>query len=304
MLRELLLNIFSLRDIDSHYILIILGIQIRIKHSHTEPEIILAETGVTEVRRDIPVIVSFTSFPKRIKTAAIAAKTLLNQTMKPDRVILWLAEEQFPKKESDLPEDLLSLKQYGLEIEWCEDLKSYKKLIPALKKYPDSIIITVDDDIYYAKDTVETLYNSYLKNPEYIHAHRAARIEIKNKTLDDMPSRILYYKEFSAPNFMNRLTGCAGVLYPPKSLNLEVFNKDFFLKEIPTHDDIWFWANAVLNKTKIKVVKGLKDSIYTNREAQSAALCKVNREFTTKNAYKILLKHYPEIYEILKKEDA
>ena len=27
-------------------------------------------------------------------------------------------------------------------------------------------------------------------------------------------------------------------------------------------------------------------------------------EFTTKNAYKILLKHYPEIYEILKKEDA
>ncbi len=41
-------------------------------------------------------------------------------------VILYLAEEQFPNKEADLPGKLLKFKENGLTIKWCEDLKSYK----------------------------------------------------------------------------------------------------------------------------------------------------------------------------------
>lgn len=302
MFREFLLNLFSIRDIDSRYIIIILGIQIRLKHSHIEPETILRESGITNIKRDIPVIVSLTSFPSRIHTAVKSIKTILNQTMKPDKIILWLAEEQFPQKDDNLPSELLELKKYGLEIEWCEDLRSYKKLIPALKKYPDSVIITFDDDIYYARNTIETLYNSYLKNPENIHAHRAARILFQNNTLKDMPSRNLFNKNFSAPSFLNRLTGCAGVLYPPHCLSEEIFNRKFFLTELKTHDDIWFWASAVLNKTKVRVVKGYGESVYTVENSQSSALCKINRVSTTDNAYKYLVKQYPQILDIIKEE--
>ncbi len=302
MIREFLSNIFSIRDIDSHYILIILGIQIRIKHSHTEPEVILSESGITQESRKTPVIVSLTSFPDRIHSVHKCIKTLLNQTMKPDKVILWLTEDQFPNKEKDLPKELLELKNYGLTIDWCENIFSYKKLIPALQKYPNSIIITTDDDIYYAKDTIETLYNSYLKNPKSIHAHRCARLKIKNDQISDIASRTLYTKKFSKPSFLNRLTGCGGVLYPPKSLNKEIFNREFFLNNLKTHDDIWFWASAIMNKTKIQVVKGYKDSLYTVEYSQTSTLCKTNRVYTTDMAYKILLKYYPQILDIIKEE--
>ena len=53
---------------------------------------------------------------------------LLQQTLKPDEVILWLSEEQFPNKQ--LPENLTRLQEFGLSIKWCkDDIKSFKKLI-------------------------------------------------------------------------------------------------------------------------------------------------------------------------------
>jgi hypothetical protein len=79
-------------------------------------------------------------------------ETLLNQSHKADKVILWLAEEEFPNKEKGLPRELIQLIKSGLTISWCRDIKSYKKLIPALEKYPKSIIVTADDDLYYQKN--------------------------------------------------------------------------------------------------------------------------------------------------------
>lgn len=85
-------------------------------------------------------IISLTSHPKRIKNSHIAIESLLKQTIKADKVILWLGKDKFPNKEQDLPNELLKLREKGLTIEWCKDIGSYTKLIPALKKYPNSII--------------------------------------------------------------------------------------------------------------------------------------------------------------------
>ena len=85
-------------------------------------------SGITDVKRERKVIVSLTSFPARIDTVYITIKSILMQSLKPDLIILWLAHEQFPQKENELPRNLLELKKYGLAIEWCYDIKSYKKL--------------------------------------------------------------------------------------------------------------------------------------------------------------------------------
>ena len=55
--------------------------------------------------------------------------SLLTQNFKPDVVVLWLAEEQFPNKEADLSEELLKFKKNGLTIKWCHDIKPYKKFM-------------------------------------------------------------------------------------------------------------------------------------------------------------------------------
>jgi hypothetical protein len=200
---------------------------------------------------------------------------------------LWLAEEQFPNKEQDLPERILNLQQYGLTIKWCKDIKSYKKLIFALQEYPNDIIVTADDDIYYPENWLELLYNSYLSEPEFIHCHRAHLI-----TFDDM-GNIRPYNEWlfciKSDNaaYLNFFTGAGGVLYPPSSLNKDVLNETLFMKLCPTTDDIWFWAMAVLNNTKIRIIlNNISELILINPEVEfglkeGSTLGKIN--FFTQN---------------------
>lgn len=67
--------------------------------------------------------------------------SLFRQSLKPDKIILWLASEQYPNKEQDISDTILNMQEWGLSIMWCEDIKSYKKLIPAMQMYPDDMYI-------------------------------------------------------------------------------------------------------------------------------------------------------------------
>lgn len=293
-----------IKNIDQHYVVFLFGIRafsIKYKHKNIIHEPI--ELGITEVKRDTKIIVSMTSFPERIGSAIQTLKTALTQTLKPDLVILWLAHSQFPNREKDLPKALLELRKFGLTIEWVDDLRSYKKLIPALKRFPNDIIITLDDDICYAEDTVETLYNSYLQHPNDVHAHRCGRIEVVGEKLINIPVCYLYDKEYYEASFLNRLTGHAGVLYPPHVFDDRVFDR--FQEILPTHDDVWFWGMLVLNGIKTRVVKGFRESIYPIEGSQAYGLCKINNArsesgISINKAYEIMIAKFPEILDKLK----
>lgn len=301
---------------DGHIVINLFGLIIRIKHNRKYNCPKVKEYGCNLHSQDgVPIIVSLTTFPERINIVIKTIKTLLTQTMKPDMVILWLATEQFPNGENDLPQELLDLKKYGLTIDWYKDIRSYKKIIPTLKKYPDAIIITTDDDIYYAPDTVEALYNSYLKHPTEVHAHRCDWLTILPSLTEDAQSEgaILWAKtrelfkdlHRGVASFRQRLTGYGAVLYPPHSLYKDVTNEEIIARTIPTHDDIWLWAMAVLQGTKTRLVKGYSESINYIENSQQFGLCKVNKKgvgMGLGEAYDIILKEYPQILEILKSE--
>lgn len=300
-------RLFSIHNIDSHILIMFLFIKINIKYQNkiTAPKI--KENGLNNELRDKKIIASLTTFPQRITTVSKTIRTLMNQTVKPDEIVLYLANEQFPNKENELPEELLALKNFGLTIKWCSDLRSYKKLIPALKEYPNDIIITFDDDIYYEKDTIEALYNSYLKNPNEIQANRTWRIELNGNKIKPLHSSYLYwnYKNYKEASFYNTIIGCGGVLYPPNCLYEDVLDEEKFKKIIPTQDDIWFWAMAVLAGTKIRLNKGYSYNHTTVENTQDFGLCKLNNRkskgVSGKDGFNILAENYPEIIEILKK---
>lgn len=199
------------------------------------------------------VIVSLTSFPTRIKAVSQAIETILDQTWMPDRVTLWLADSQFPRKEAELPRELLALRSRGLEIFWTKDIKSYKKLVPALKAFPNEVIVTADDDLFYPRNWLEELARAYLKDPLSIQARRAHEISfLDENTLAPYAS---WEKDIGprAHSFNNFLTGVGGVLFPPKALHSDVLDEANFTALCPRGDDIWFWAMAVRNGTKINV---------------------------------------------------
>ena len=306
-LKESFIKNFNIKFIDGHIFVALFKLRFRIKYKQRYSIPVVKENGITAKTRKIPVVASLTSFPDRINTLHITIKSLLVQDFKPDYLVLYLAENQFENKEKDLPQNLLELKKYGLEIRWyIDDIRSYKKLIPALNDFKNSIIITFDDDIVYKKNTISTLYNAYLKDSKNIYAQRSARIYLEDDTIKNLKSNELYIKDFNLPSFKNRLTGCAGVLYPPNCFYKDIDNKELFFNLIPTHDDVWFWTMAVLNGTKIGVVKGFRESITTIEDSQKVGLCKENNTQTgisTTQAYKIMVQKYPELINKLKEEN-
>ena len=266
------------------------------------------ESGLNRGPRDVKITISLTSYPARVKTVDKTIETVLNQTIKPDRVILWLGEDKFPNKEGDLPKKLLRLKNFGLSIGWTRDIRSYTKLLPSMEKYPDDIIITVDDDIFYRPDLVEKLYNSYLSDPNCIHAQTVLRVE------RDAEGNLTPYNSWrygikpGNKSFLNHLEGVGGVLYPPHSLPTEALDESTFRTLAPTVDDVWFWCMAILGNHKICDVYGKgAPSYYRNpRTNDVAALWNTNRQLATGNDRQLaaVLARYPVIWERLKECDA
>ena len=231
-------------------------------------------SGVTDgAKRDVPIIISLTSYRERFSELPITLYSLLNQSLKPDRIILWLDEEC--EDLTYLPYEISQFIKNGLEIRFVKDIGSYTKAIYAFKELSNAIIVTADDDMYYPTDWLKKLYLSYIANPEDIHVHRAHRVKI-NIPYEKWEKHI---KEESA-RYDNFITGVGGVLYPPNCFSREVLREDVFLKNAPKADDIWFWVMALVHNRKIRIVQNhIKTLITTNifKQLFSNTLYKENK---------------------------
>ena len=247
------------------------------------------------------VIASLTSWKKRISTVHLAVQTILAQTRQPNLTVLYLSDSEFPQREKELPKELTALLSKRFQIRWTKDIKSYKKLIPALKDFPDDIIVTFDDDIFYNSRLIEILIDEYIKNPQYIHCHQSTSISLG----DDGEIQIAPMP-YDKPSYLNKLTGVGSVLYPPRSLHEEVFNEEKFMKLAPTSDDIWFWLMGVMNSYKVNLVKNNLDTLHYIPDTQSegVALWRINDHgeklfFVQLNN---ILDAYPVLKDILENE--
>lgn len=214
----------------------------------------ISELGIAPEERNERLIVSLTSFPARIKTVRYTIESIMLQTKKPNMIVLWLGSDKFPNQEKDLPKSLLRLKPFGLTIKWCKDIRSYTKLIPSLETFPNDIIVTVDDDVWYPPEWLERLFNSYLSEPNIIHAHRCLRVTSDHGAIDKYVNWKFQNFAPQAPSYLWHFTGTGGVLYPPHCFHKDICNREKFLRMAPSVDDIWFWAMAVLQRTKCKIV--------------------------------------------------
>jgi hypothetical protein len=217
------------------------------------------EWGVSGRAGEPGLIVSLTTIAERVHTVHLCLDSLLRQRRKPDRIILWLNRTDEPNRPiltpETLPVSLTRLVSRGLTIEWCENIGPYCKLIPALARYPQARIATADDDILYAPDWLAALDAAQMREPQYIHCHRAHRIR------RDAAGRLRPYAEWDrciggeADASLDLFpTGVGGVLYAPGDLEPEVFNEAAFRELCPRADDIWFRAMSLLNGRKCKPV--------------------------------------------------
>jgi hypothetical protein len=217
-------------------------------------------SGVTKDKREQELIVSLTTIPERVGKVHLCIESLLRQSVKPDRVVLWLSESDDPARpkvsRDTLAPKLLRLQERGLEIRWCRDIRSFRKIIPALRSFPHALIVTSDDDVYYPKNWLEELYDAYLREPAFVHCHRAHMIKYSRA------GHALPYVQWdiTAPNLVGPSpdlfpTGVGGVLYAPGHLHPEVLNEDVFTELCPTADDVWLKAMSLKQGVLSKKVK-------------------------------------------------
>ena len=254
--------------------------------------------GIAPNNRGAEVIISLTSYPKRFDYLYLCLKSLLYQTVKPNKIILWLGDDSRPE---DLPSEVLNLKNYGVDIEFVnENIRSHKKYYYAMEKYPDSIIITVDDDSIYSPFIVESLLKCHKKYPDSVCARRTRIIPFESTKMMNYSS----WYNVDSGSYQKGMhvfaVGVGGVLYPPHCLNSEVFNKEKFKDICMNADDIWLKFMEVLNGTEVAVTKCLWSHPITINKNDNTGLQFSNRCENRNDVYfKNMINEYPVFIEIL-----
>ncbi len=210
------------------------------------------EPGISyELYCDYEIVVSLTSYGKRIYDVCLTIESIMQQTMKANRIVLWLDHNY---ERISLPVSLIKQQKRGLEIRFCDDCGPYKKLYYSLSAYPESVIITIDDDALYDYDVLERLILSFIQDSKFIYCTRCHRMEFNSK------GRLKPYNEWERvtnnieASHLNFATGVGGVLYPPNSLDEEVMNKNVFMNICQRTDDVWWNSMAIKKGTKVKKV--------------------------------------------------
>ena len=248
---------------------------------------------------DHEIIVSLTTHGKRIYDVHLTIESIMEQTMKANRIILWL---DYNFKHKTLPKTLQLLQKRGLEISFCKDIRSYTKIIPSLIKFPNDAIVTIDDDVLYEIDLLENLITAYQENPSYIYCTRFHRI------LLDKNHNLLPYRKWQwlcpdmDANVLNFPTGVGGVLYPPHSLDEEVLNESIFMDICTYADDVWLKAMALKKWTlSKKVYTHSSEDFLMNEEVQDIGLRNINIEndFLNDKQISTVFQKY-NLYQILR----
>ncbi len=201
--------------------------------------------------RDYKLVFTLTSFPDRIDTVQYTLKTLFAQSMKPDRVVLWLAEEEF--KNFDMPDSIKKFQKIGLEVRFCENLFGHKRYYKLIEEQKDNeLIVMFDDDILFPKCLVERLYKKWLLNKDCIVCERGQVMTfVGEKVMNPGRWSSISNVGVSSPSFRLLASPGGGCLIPPKALYKDANNIELIKKYAIKTGDIWLMFMAVENNTKI-----------------------------------------------------
>jgi hypothetical protein len=233
------------------------------------------------------VIVSLTSYPPRFATLHKTIASILQQSIQPKRLCLWIAENDI----SSLPRKVKLLAKFGLEIIPTHDIKSFKKFIPCFLENENEVIVTADDDVYYPKDWLRTLYAYHLKSPDNIICHRARQITVTQDGSINSYNLWPYITEEMASIFVFPI-GNGGVLYPPDSFHPDIGREEVFSKICKYGDDIWFKAMSLHKMTICKKINYYHKNFRHVRNSQKTTLNEDNMSFRNDEQILSVFTHY------------
>ena len=226
-------------------------------------------------KRKEKIVVSLTSFPLRFNKIHICLKSLLLQKVKPDKIIVYLGKDSSRKQ---FTKEMLNLERYGVEyrIDSERNLKSHKKYFYAMQEFPNDIIVTADDDLYYPSNWLSSLFKTYHKYPNAISARRVHLMKQKDGILLPYNMWKDQCRSVVEPSFALLATGGSGKLYPPHCLNECAFDDKRFKELCFDADDIWLKCMEIISGIPVVWAKNWEVDQLGVGTNQKGALSKQN----------------------------
>lgn len=194
------------------------------------------------------VIVSITTIPKRKAMFLQTLPYILKQ--KYVKKICINLDNNLSQEDYDFYDMQVATQDPRIEINKSCDSKwrSANKLLPTIQKYPNDVIVTMDDDLSYDDQCVKELVEMYEKNPECIIAQEINPAIYRNG--------YLFYVNTIDIKLMQKEYGkylTHSCLFPPHVFDdTEVFDYDKMMKLTHgTHDELWFWEQTTLKGIKV-----------------------------------------------------
>ncbi|WP_375213720.1 hypothetical protein [Aquabacterium sp.] len=214
-----------------------------------------------------------TSHSSRVPRAYAAIESICAGPVRPRRVILFLARDDWPLP---LPATLKRLVSRGLEVLTCENLGPHKKQQPYLRMHArfDRPLVTIDDDVFYRSDLLMALLQAWLRQPDVIHCSRARQVRLQDHGFAPYTSWPLC--DHDSATFANFATGVGGVIYPPGFLAALKAAGSGFREACPWADDIWVNKQAVSAGFKVRQLRDCSDKFTDVPGARKTALFKRN----------------------------
>ncbi len=245
--------------------------------------------GIRERKAKRSIIISLTTIPRRIEKVWITVESLLRQTYKPDKIILWLAKDEFA--DIELPEKLRRQTERGMSIRYCDNLRSYKKFYYTAVENPNAYIVTVDDDMIYAENLLANMVKAYRKSPRCIICTRSHMVRRVSGKILPYQNWINYEQRGHIPKeatYQNFFVGCGGVFFPMFLMDKRLLEKDIFMDIAPTADDVWLNFIAWVSGLKTNNIAGVFGIGISVRSISGTGLYKENRKKNDEQIRKVI----------------
>ena len=230
--------------------------------------------SLNKEKRDTILTCTLTTFPDRIDTVQYTITSLLIQSVKPDRIVLWLASSEF--ENFQFPESINRLQERGLEIRYCDNYfghKRYYKMIEEQKE--NECIIMFDDDILFPYCLIERLYDKWLQFPDCVICERGQVMTFDgDKILNPGRWSSTSDEGIDKPSYKILASPGGGCLFPPKALYKDANNTDMISKYALKTGDIWLMFQTVQNDTKILRTHKLHRTFIQSERVQTVQLGK------------------------------
>ncbi|QUM83591.1 hypothetical protein [Moritella sp. 28] len=220
------------------------------------------------------IIISLTSFGERVYQLHWCLESLFRQSYAPTRIILWLAEDEF--NDDSLPSNLKMFIELGLEVRYCEDLRSHKKYFGTFKLWPNAVVVTVDDDVFYPENMLEGLLENYNLYPNCISCYRAHSIKLDKNVVAPYLNWKFASPGITGPSHTLMAVGVGGVLYPPGSLHDEVLYSEVFKTLCFYADDLWLKVMGYRAGTPVVKVRPYSKTLFSVQQTQGETLSEQN----------------------------